>query len=224
MPLLDHFRPPLSGRRHWEGFHSRWASALADDLNQHWLPENFFAEPQIHLGEKIQVDVAAVKDKPWVTIPAWLMPAFFPDTFEVQVFQSEGGPILVAAVELVSPGNKDRPETRRVFAATCASYLSQGIHLIIVDVVTSRLANLHNELMQLLQAASSFYLAADASLYAVAYRPRSGDSTGEIAVWHQTLAIGQPLPVLPLGLTADLTVPMDLEATYMEACQRLRLV
>ena len=26
MPLLDHFRPPLSERRHWEGFHSRCTS------------------------------------------------------------------------------------------------------------------------------------------------------------------------------------------------------
>jgi hypothetical protein len=24
MPLLDHFYPPLSERRRWQGFHSRW--------------------------------------------------------------------------------------------------------------------------------------------------------------------------------------------------------
>jgi hypothetical protein len=43
MPLLDHFHPPLSQRRHWESFHSAWASALADALNEEWLPEGFFA-------------------------------------------------------------------------------------------------------------------------------------------------------------------------------------
>jgi hypothetical protein len=32
MPLLDHFHPPLLGRRHWEGFYSRWAAAIADAL------------------------------------------------------------------------------------------------------------------------------------------------------------------------------------------------
>src|SRR5262249_25124662 len=32
MPLLDHFHPPLLGQRHWEGFHGRWAAALADGL------------------------------------------------------------------------------------------------------------------------------------------------------------------------------------------------
>ena len=31
MPVLDHFHPPLSQRRHWESFHSAWATALADD-------------------------------------------------------------------------------------------------------------------------------------------------------------------------------------------------
>jgi hypothetical protein len=39
MPLLDHFHPPRSERRHWEAFHARWASAIADDLNDNVLPE-----------------------------------------------------------------------------------------------------------------------------------------------------------------------------------------
>ena len=29
MPLLDHFRPPLSERRPWESLHAAWAGALA---------------------------------------------------------------------------------------------------------------------------------------------------------------------------------------------------
>ncbi len=28
MPLLDHFHPPLSRRRHWEGLHAAWANAF----------------------------------------------------------------------------------------------------------------------------------------------------------------------------------------------------
>ena len=28
MPLLDHFHPPLQGRRHGEGFHGWWAEAI----------------------------------------------------------------------------------------------------------------------------------------------------------------------------------------------------
>ena len=30
MPLLDHFHPPLSPRRHRESFHVNWAGAIAE--------------------------------------------------------------------------------------------------------------------------------------------------------------------------------------------------
>ena len=41
--------------------------------------------------------------------------------------------------------------------------------------------------------------------------------------WPQALAVGQPLPVLPLALNAELCLPLDLEASYAVACQRRRL-
>jgi 3-isopropylmalate/(R)-2-methylmalate dehydratase large subunit len=53
-----------------------------------------------------------------------------------------------AAVELRSPRNKDRPESRRAFGAKSAAYLQRGIGLITVDIVSSRQFNLHNELIQ----------------------------------------------------------------------------
>ena len=34
MPLLDHFHPPVSERRSWEGFHGLWAAALVEKLNR----------------------------------------------------------------------------------------------------------------------------------------------------------------------------------------------
>ena len=124
MPLLDHFHPPLSERRHWEALHSRWANALVDQLNRDWLPECFFAEPHVHHGGHMQVDVATLKDEPpgngqaartatavrtWTAPPAvCTIPTVFPASFEVQVINSEAGPKLVAAIELISPGNKDR--------------------------------------------------------------------------------------------------------------------
>src|SRR5205085_5186984 len=124
------------------------------------------AEFQVTVGTRIEVDVAtfseagvsesvppngaatAVQTRAWTApAPVTVLPAVFPDDFEVQVFHTEAGPTLVAAIELVSPGNKDRAEARRVFAAKCAAYLQRGIGLIVVDIVTSRRANLHDELM-----------------------------------------------------------------------------
>jgi hypothetical protein len=58
MPLLDHFHPPLLGQRHWEGFHGWWAAALAGSLNDDLLPPGYFAEFQVTLSTRIEVDVA----------------------------------------------------------------------------------------------------------------------------------------------------------------------
>src|SRR4051812_28715078 len=58
MPVLDHFHPPLSEERHWEGFHSKWANVLVDELNQTLLPKGYFAEPHIHRGPRVEIDAA----------------------------------------------------------------------------------------------------------------------------------------------------------------------
>ena len=57
MPLLDHFRPPLSQRRHWDSFHGAWAEAIALQLNQSLLPADFVAEARVKLGGQVEIDV-----------------------------------------------------------------------------------------------------------------------------------------------------------------------
>jgi hypothetical protein len=216
---------------------------MADALNEHLLPEGYFAEEHAHAGARVEIDVAtfaapdstpsrggdgATKMLPaqvWTPpAPSLVIPAAFPETFEVLVFESEGGATLVAAIELVSPSNKDRATHRQAFAIKCASYLCQGVSLVVIDIVTSRQANLHNEVMRVLGHGEAFALPADASLYAVAYRPVVRGEAEQVEAWPATLALGQPLPVLPLALNAELCLPLDLEATYTAACQRRRLV
>jgi hypothetical protein len=241
MPLLDHFHPPLSEERHWEGFHARWANALVDVLNESLLPPGYYAEAHIQLGTRVEIDAATFQQNlstdpangpATATLPAriWAapeptfhLPIAFPDTFEVGIVSTEAGPKLVAAIELVSPSNKDRPEHRRAFAIKCANYLVQGISLIIVDVVTSRNFNLHDEMARLLPGGESFLFPATPSLYAAAYRPLRSAAAGEAATWLATLAIGQSLPSMPLALSDELCLPIDLEAAYVETCGKLRL-
>jgi hypothetical protein len=241
MPLLDHFHPPLQGRRHWEGFHGQWAAVMSDTLNR-VLPEEFFAEFQVTLGTRVEVDVAtfnetdrpaapppdgtatAVQTQAWAPpAPVAVLPALFPDDFEVHVFSSMAGPTLVAAIELVSPRNKDRDEARRAFAAKCAAYVQRGIGLIVVDIVTLRHANLHDELMTLLGHGNGTVFPAPTPLYATAYRPAHREERNEIDLWREPLAVGQPLPTLPLAVRGLGCLPIDLEATYTEARQRGRI-
>ncbi len=92
-----------------------------------------------------------------------------------------------------------------------------------IDIVTSRRSNLHNEIMQVLGHGNAFSMPAEAVLYGVAYRPIVRDGQEQIEIWPSTLTIGQPLPVLPLALNAEFALRIDLEATYTAACQRRRL-
>jgi hypothetical protein len=233
MPLLDHFHPPLSQKRHWESFHAAWATALVDTLNNEWLPEGYFAEEMITVGGRVEIDVAtfeepvvsngavAVAKKTWTPpAPTATMPGTFPDSFAVKVYSSEGGPTLVGAIELVSPGNKDRDAHRQAFAIKCANYLQQGIGLVIIDIVTSRHANLHNAIIQLLGHPATYRMADDAFLYSVAYRPATRDDRAEIDLWQHPLALGEALPTMPLALKGADVVALDLESTYDDVCRR----
>jgi hypothetical protein len=239
MALLDHFAPDADLELNWESFHSTWANTIRNALRQE-LPKRFVALVNVHLGTFVATDVAeydrlasksgqpgngdagagGVALKTWAPPAArMLMPAVFPDDLEVQVFDTRGGARLVAVIELVSPSNKDRDATRRAFAAKSAAFLQRGLGLIVVDVVTGSRHNLHTEMVRLMDLPSSFEMPADATLYAVAYRPISRAGTDQIEVWPEALAVGGALPVLPLALRGTMTIPVDLDATYTQACQ-----
>src|SRR5437660_6471721 len=109
MALQDHFRPPLSMRRHWHAFHKAWATYLSSDLNRR-LPEGYFAEANVQFG--IEIDVAAFEEgnraadhaAPWVppAAPVSVSFALATDIVEVLIYGAEGGPTLAGAIELVS--------------------------------------------------------------------------------------------------------------------------
>jgi len=239
MTLQDHFRPPLSTRRHWHAFHNAWATYIAADLNRR-LPEGFFAEPNVQFGVEIDVTTfeeidlrdsagrgrsagpedAAAAWRPGP--PARVLPiSLLDDVSEVLLFKQEGGPELAAAIELVSPSNKDRPERREAFVTKCAAYLQQGLTLVVVDVVTDRRANLHRDLLAQVHPVRADVLSSE--LYATAYRPvrRAGETMLEI--WEEPLALGRALPTMPLWLPGDLVLPLDLDGTYERTCREQRL-
>src|SRR5262245_948652 len=151
------------------------------------------------------------------------MDAVFTAELSVLVINVEAGPTLVGAIELVSPSNKARPAARRAFAMKCLNYLNAGIGLIIVDVVTERLANLHDEMAELIVGNAPRFPGTPPT-YAAAYRPfRQGDED-KVSIWPVTLSVGGPLPVLPLWLReVEQPVRVDLEAADTEARQRSAL-
>jgi hypothetical protein len=191
MPLLDHFHAPLDERYPWDSFHSGWATRIADQLSER-VPSEFVVAEVTHARNHLEIDVATFEHSAAASrsdsggsavavAPTWappapthIVPALFLDTFEVRIFSTMGGLTLVGAIELISPGNKDPPEERRAFAIKCASYLHQGVSLIIIDIVTNRRTNLHNEIIDLLPSAEVSRMPATAVLYAVSYRGPAG--------------------------------------------------
>ena len=148
------------------------------------------------------------------------------DLFEVQVFGYRDGWKLVAAIELVSPANKDAPDSRRAFAVKCASYLQAGVSVAVVDVVPPRAASFHNDLCDLLNLPATARWSSASSLAAVSYRTAQGsdrpgsdrgDGQVRLDVWRRELTVGTALPTLPLWLTANVVVPLELEPTYAAA-------
>ncbi|MGH7172252.1 MAG: DUF4058 family protein [Gemmataceae bacterium] len=238
MPLLDHFQPPLRDDCPWESFHSAWANAIVGWLNQNVLPGNYRAIPQVHVGARVEIDAATFRLREESAAPGngmatavWAPPQAKlaaavdfgdTDTFEVQV-REETRRRLVAAVELVSPANKDRPSHRRDFAIKCASYLRQHVSVIVVDAITERHDNLHGELMQLLEMPAELLEAGVFPLYAVAYRLKVQEEEQRLELWPEELQVGTTLPTLPIWIGADEAVPLDLEASYVTACELLRI-
>ena len=246
MPLLDHFHSPTKDLLEWDSLHSGWATRLADGLNERWLTQEYLAAEHRHFGPGPEIDVATYTrptplappapsgtgNGPVATMPrAWTVPtatctipALFPGCFEVRVFADRGGRVLVGAIELISPGNKDRSTERRAFAAKCASYLHEGVSLVLIDIVTNRHANLHNDILEQLSGAEAARLPDEVLLYAAAYRPTLRQDRPEIDVWTERCAVGAPLPTMPLRLTGDLFVPVEFEAAYVETCRRRRVI
>jgi hypothetical protein len=243
MPLRDHFRPPLADRRSWEGFHAQWPAMIVVGLNRE-LPERYVAEPQVHLGSSVEVDVATYEEEAagvssagrggdgGIATAAWAPPrptlavaSDLPslDEYEVRVYDTTSGRRLVAAVEIVSPANKDRPEHRRAFVAKCASLLQDRVCVAIVDLVTTRVFNLYGDLMDLVGVTDPSLAVGAPPLYAVACRwSRRGDAWS-LESWAHPLSLGQPLPTLPLWLSPDLAIPLALEPSYEETCRILRI-
>lgn len=150
MPLHDHFHPPFSRILSWGQFHGQWPGVIVRQLNA-TLPPQYRAGPTVHLGREAEVDVGTFESlspaEPTLAVETDL--ADF-DEFEVRVYDASRDQRLVAAVELISPGNKDRPQQRSQFTAKCAALLRNGVSLVLVDVVTERCVNLYADLLDLI--------------------------------------------------------------------------
>jgi hypothetical protein len=244
MPLRDHFRSPLDNKHSWDELHGGWPMVIVQHLFG-ILPDGYAAAPGVHLGAAFEIDVSAYEqddlssaatiaaDGGGVATAAWAPPAptltletDLPeqDEYEVRVYDARRGRRLVAAIEIVSPSNKDRPESRRAFVAKAAALLQQDVCVSVVDVVTVRQFNLYADLLALVGGSDPALDPEPPPLYAVTLRVRQWPRRRLVLdTWFYPLALGRPLPPLPIWLDEGIGVTLDLEASYEDTCRVLRI-
>ncbi len=234
MPLHD-----WTGERGWDSVHPIWLTYLVEWI-QPRLPEGYKAllggVPALTVAsgkgrsiisagqrgagpppEEVATDTAVIEPDLEASVSIRLDP-------QLAVHIDFHGQ-LIAAVEIVSPRNRDRGDAKETYSNRYLGYLRLGVHLMLVDVLPR-------------PKGFSFSDAITSSLgldlpplpppFAAAYRVGEvvpvGDDMGTIVgLWRRPLQVGQPLPTLPLPLSVHRSVEIDLEETYRRAAKRAYL-
>jgi hypothetical protein len=232
MPIHDWTRV---GPGVFHDFHQTWLPEIKRALNGGVLPDGYYALVE-QIVERAQPDVLALEA---ISEPASaesdggrrggavVALAERPPRVEfIEHAESEryarsasriavhhaSGDRVVAFLEIVSPGNKRTQFELNRFLEKLDHALDRGVHLLIVD---PHPPGRHDP----------------DGLHAAFWRRRSSESRGVTAArplglsayradidptaYFQPIAVGEPLPDMPLFLTPDLYVDVPLESTYL---------
>jgi hypothetical protein len=121
---------------------------------------------------------------------------------------------VVAVIEIVSPGNKDSRHALRSFVRKAVDFLQAGVHLLIVDLFPPSPRDpqgIHKAIWDRVRD-EPFVLPPDKPLTVVAY-----SAGAETVAYVEPVAVGDPLPEMPLFLTSDRYVFCPLEPAYQTA-------
>ncbi len=234
MPLHD-----WTDERGWDSVHPLWLTYLLEYVQER-LPEGYKA----FLGNVPFLTVASANGKPDVSVRRWgpEQPAaqvatdtavLEPDLEAAATIRLDPQPAvhidfhgqLIAAIELVSPRNKDRADARETYFNRYMGYLRLGAHLMLVDVLPRPK---RFSFADAITTGLGLKVPSLSPPFAAAYRvgevvPVGDDMGSLLAVWHRPLQVGQPLPALPLPLNVHQAVVIDLEQTYHRAAKRAYL-
>lgn len=226
---LHHWPNP---RVPWRSFHIHWVVRLVEFLNQDVLPAGFQARPtEFIVGIEPDVLLLQAADQPererlaaQTALAEATLTATLPPPAElpiVGVYSVYDASRLVAAIEIVSPGNKDRPEMVQAFVEKTLLLLQDGVHLMVVDVISLPKQSMRRPILKRLgldeEAAQSNVLWVSSYCALPGGEPQPHLTVRE---WAEPVEVGQPLPTLPLFLRADqLWVMVDLDSTYRATLQ-----
>ena len=218
----------------FHAFHHRWISAISDALNEGILPPDYYALPEqfaagfgpdvLALQATRQDDAASPGGSPGASgPPIALARPTFQATAQTDmefyrrkqnsiVVRHVSGDRVVAMIEIVSPGNKSTQHAFRGLIDEAAQLLEGGVHLLLIDLLPPGRRDpngLHAAIWE--EIAGETYLpplrnALTLAAYEAGLRVRA---------FVREIAVGDPLPAMPLFLEPDACVTVPLEPTYL---------
>ncbi len=224
MPIHDWSRVPS---RLFHDFHQSWSIRIKDALNAGRLPDGVEALVEQRAGPK-ESDVLAIEVRPGrhpgeepdggvATLPPPATRIVRRTTRAMDASRANRIVVthhlgrIIAVIEIVSPGNKDSRAALRDLVEKTVDCLRRGIHVLIVDLFPPTARDpfgIHKVIWdEIVEEDFAFPEGKDRIL--VSYK--TGD---ERAAYIEPVAVGDPLPDMPLFLTGDFHVMVPLEPTY----------
>ncbi|MBY0513699.1 MAG: DUF4058 domain-containing protein [Gemmataceae bacterium] len=225
MPIHDWTRVD-AGTYH--DFHQVWTIAIRNALNRGILPPGYMALADLKVGG-VEPDVAALKLRRPPEGAGLAVSEAPPRTRQVQ--RAETGPEfyarkanrivvkhrrgeLVAAMEVVSPGNKASNHELGAFVRKAAGYLRNEINVVVIDPFPPGPRDpdgLHALIWDEFTSSPADPRPADKPLTVVSY------DAGERTAYIDPVAVGDPWPDAALFLAPGWYVNVPLERTYLAA-------
>jgi hypothetical protein len=224
MPIHDWTRVDPGIFHH---FHQAWTIEVSKALNDGGLPPGFFALAEQIVGVPIpdvitlqrrtpptqargQAGIAAPEAPPKARFVTSAGPESYVRKANRIVIRHPLGEV-VAVIEIVSPGNKGGRRDLRSFVEKAAEILRQGVNLLVVDLFPPSPGDpqgIHKAIWDEV-CEEPFELPTDKPLTVAAY------SAGEPkTAYVEPVAVGDPLPEMPIFLDPFTYIPAPLEATY----------
>jgi hypothetical protein len=219
-------------------FHHEWISSLKHALNDGILPPDYYAmaDQVAGPGNPDVLGLERTSDRRASPPPGGQRSPLISVAPRVQFHdQAEGrravrrrpkrvavrhktGDRVVALIEIVSRGNKSSRPGIRSFVEKLTAFVEDGIHLLVLDLFPPGPRDpqgIHPLIWSPFKKAA-FELPPDRTLTLAAY------AAGPVQeAFVQPVAVGEPLPDMPLFLTPDEHVPVPLEVTYQVAWSRV---
>jgi hypothetical protein len=221
----------------FHSFHNAWITHLMGKLNGGLLPDGYYAltEPfsagpipdvlTLHFPEPgpspnptpREGGIALVETPPRVTRKLVADPkAVYRARRRTLTIRHTSGHRIVAFLEIISPGNKDRTTSVEQFVNKVDSALMQSVHVMVVDLFPPGRFDprgIHGAIWARYSTEEDG-APPERPLTLSSYR-----AAVPVEAYIEHLAFGDPLPEMPLFLDLDTYINVPLESTYQAAFQ-----